>query len=173
MSIILALDLSTKSSGQAIYEDQKLSSYGCITAASSNLFKRIEKMTDEVENLINKFNVTKVVIEEVILDDVHNNNHVFKALMYLQGFIVNKLDKYNLVPDFLISSEQRKKCGIRTGAGIHRDSLKSKDIAFVKSQFDLTVNDDIADAICIGFAYIGGKVKNPSVIITDDGFEFG
>jgi len=62
-------------------------------------------MTDEVENLINKFNVTKVVIEEVILDDVHNNNHVFKALMYLQGFIVNKLDKYNLVPDFLISSE--------------------------------------------------------------------
>ena len=64
-------------------------------------------------------------------------------------------------------------CGIKTGAGVRRESLKAKDIAFVKSQFGIIVNDDIADAICIGFSAVGGIIKEPQVIITDDGFEFG
>ena len=64
-------------------------------------------------------------------------------------------------------------CGIKTGAGVRRESLKPKDIAFVKSQFGITVNDDIADAICIGFSAVGGVIKEPQVVTTDDGFEFG
>ena len=40
---VLSLDLSTKSSGYAIYNDKELEKYGCISAGSSNLFNRIEK----------------------------------------------------------------------------------------------------------------------------------
>ena len=37
--------------------------------------------------------------------------------------------------------------------GIKRTSLKEADIAFVEETFGITVNDDEADAICIGFAH--------------------
>lgn len=43
---LLALDLSTKSSGYAVGEDGVLKSYGCITASSRDVVKRIIKMRD-------------------------------------------------------------------------------------------------------------------------------
>lgn len=55
--------------------------------------------------------------------------------------------------DFIYASSWRKECGIKTGAGIKRETLKKKDIEFVKNNFNIDVNDDVADAICIGYAY--------------------
>ena len=40
--IILTLDLSTKSSGWAIFEGDNLKDYGCITASSTNKWSRID-----------------------------------------------------------------------------------------------------------------------------------
>ena len=170
---ILAIDPSSKSTGIAVFSDQELIHYECITAGSANLFKRINKMVEGIENILKTYSIEKVVMEEVIPDDVKGNNTVFKALIYLQGFIVAKLDEYKLKPVFFVSSEWRKKCGIHTGRGVMRESLKPKDQAFVKSQFGLTVNDDIADAICIGFAAVGGVVKEPQVVVSEHGFEIG
>lgn len=171
--VTLALDLSSKSSGQAIYDDKTLKDYGCITASSSNLYNRIDKMIEELNNILTKEKIDAVVIEEVLPEDVKNNQNVFKALMYLQGFVCHLLNKFKLTPTFVTASHQRKLCGIKTGAGVRRESLKPRDIAFVQSQFGIKVNDDIADAICIGFAAVGGVIKEPQVITTDDGFEFG
>ena len=42
--IVLAIDASSKSSGWSIFEDGKLKEYGCITASSTDLIKRIQKM---------------------------------------------------------------------------------------------------------------------------------
>jgi len=173
MITTLALDLSTKSSGYAIFEDQNLVKYACITASSTNLFKRIDKMVQELTTVLTENKIDKVVIEDVLPEDVRGNNNVFKALIYLQAFVVHLLDNYNLTPIFFTASHWRKLCGINTGRGVRRESLKPRDIAFVQSQFGITVNDDIADAICIGFAAIGGTIKEPQVITTDDGFEFG
>lgn len=169
----LALDLSSKSTGYAIYENQELKKYGCISASSSNLYKRIEKMATELTTVLKENKIDRVVIEDVVPDDVRNNSKVFRALMHLQGVICFTLDKFNLTPEYVVASHWRKLCGIRTGAGIHRESLKPKDIEFVKNQFGIIVNDDIADAICIGFAAVGGTIKVSTSIVTDDGFEFG
>ena len=49
---ILSLDLSTKSSGWAIFEDKKLINHGCITSSSTDLIKRIHKMTDEIKQIL-------------------------------------------------------------------------------------------------------------------------
>jgi len=129
-------------------------------------------MIEEIDKILQKYNIEQVVIEEVLPEDVKGNNSVFKALMYLQAFIAHKLNQYDIIPKFIVSSEWRKKCGIHTGPGIRRESLKPKDIAFVKSQFGINTNDDVADAICIGFAAVGGTIKENQVIKTDDGFEF-
>lgn len=171
--LILSLDLSTKASGYAIFENQELKDYGCITAGSANLYKRIDKMIEELENILKKYSINKVAIEDVIPEDVRGNQKVFKALIYLQGFVMHLLDKYNIKDiTFYTASEWRKKCGIHTGRGIGRESLKPKDKAFVKSQFNISVNDDVADAIGIGFALIGIKPKESQTIVTSDGFEF-
>ena len=173
---VLAIDPSTKSTGIAIFENQTLKKYKCITASSSNIYVRIDKMIQELDSILKSNKIDKIVIEDVYPDDVQNNINVYKKLTYLQGFILHLLDKHDYKDvdiKFYTASEWRKKCGIRTGRGIHRESLKPKDIQFVKNQFGLTVNDDIADAICIGFAAVGGIIKQPQIEIDNDSFEFG
>lgn len=171
--ITLAIDASTKSTGVAIYSDQELVHYNCITAGSANLYKRIDKMIEGLEEIIGKYNPDAVVIEDVIPEDVHNNDNVFKALIYLQGFIMHLLNDHKITDiTFFTASQWRKKCGIRTGRGVRRSSLKPQDVAFVKTQFNIEVNDDIADAVCIGFAKVGGTIKQPQIIVDDTGFEF-
>lgn len=171
--IILALDLSTKASGYSIYQDNKLIDYGCINAGGSNTFYRIDKMVEGIEKIIQKYKINNVYIEDVYPEDVHNNRNVFDALKYLQGFILHLLNKYNLTHTFYTASEWRAKCGIQTGRGIYRDILKARDIKFVQDQFGIKVNDDVADAIGIGFAACGEAPSNPIITKTDDGFEFG
>ena len=51
-------------------------------------------------------------------------------------------------------SEWRAKCGIKNGRGVTREKEKMYDIAFVKKEYDIDVNDDIADAIGIGHAFV-------------------
>jgi RNase H-fold protein (predicted Holliday junction resolvase) len=62
---ILALDLSTKSSGWAIFDEGQLIDYGCITSASTDLIKRIFIMSNGIEEALNKYNIDKIVVEEV------------------------------------------------------------------------------------------------------------
>ena len=52
--ICLAIDASTKSSGIAIFEEQELKHYKCITASSTNLYNRIDKMIEELDKVIKK-----------------------------------------------------------------------------------------------------------------------
>ena len=171
--MILALDLSTKSSGWAVFDTDKLIDYGCISAGSANLFSRIDKLIEELDKILQKYSFSDVYIEDVYPEDVHNNRSVFDALEYLRGYVLHKLDDYNLKHTFLTASEWRAKCGIHTGRGVKRDILKAKDVKFVQDQFGIKVNDDMADAIGIGFAAVGGSPKEPQVVKTEDGFEFG
>lgn len=162
---ILAIDGSTKSTGIAIFEGSKLISYDCITASSDNVFKRIRKMQTEIRKILEENSDIKTIyIEDVLPEDVKGNRTVFKALMYLQGYLCEVFKDFNIAPTFIFPSEWRAKCGIHTGKGIKRDPLKAEDVKFVKDKFNLDVNDDIADAICIGYA---AATKE-----SDGGFEF-
>ena len=156
---IIGLDLSTKSTGYCVFEDDKLIEYGCITATSTTLLKRIDKIVNELEELLTKHSdVNKIIMEEVI-PSVGKNVQTWKALMYLQAiFLMLLFKKFNKVKtEFIYPSSWRSKIGIHTGKGITRDKLKAADIAFVKEKYDIDVNDDTADAI--GIAY-SSFVKN-------------
>ena len=170
---ILAIDGSTKSTGVAVFDDNKLVHYECLTAGSANLYKRIDRMILELDRVITQYKIQYVYLEDVYPEDVRNNIQIYKALTYLQGFILHLLDKHDLKCTFFTASEWRAKCGIHTGRGVKRESLKPKDIEFVKKQFGIDVNDDVADAICIGCAAAGVASIEPQVIKTEDGFEFG
>ena len=161
--IILAIDASTKNSGWAVYEGTSLKDYGCITASSTDLFKRIHKMVDELDIIIAKYAVQKIILEEVRPDEIGSRTNLatHKALMYLQGAICMMVhDNYPKVTiDYLYPSEWRKCCKIKTGRGVVRETVKQRDIRFVQETFGLTVNDDVADAIGLGYAFLhpGGQ----------------
>lgn len=155
--MILSLDLSTKSSGWAIFNEQELINYGCITSSSTDLIKRIHIMIDEIDRILQENEISKIIVEEVRPEGGYGvgNQKTHKALMYLQAaleFLIH--DNYNkkVEIEYIFPSSWRAKCGIKNGRGIKRTSLKEADIAFVKENFNLDVNDDEADAICIGFA---------------------
>lgn len=151
---ILAIDASTKSTGYAIYEDEKLVKYGCFTASSLDVIKRIQKIVGLLEHLIADENIERVILEEVI-SEKGKTNKTYKALMWLQAainFMVH--DIYQIPIDYLLPNEWRAAIGIHTGRGVCREELKRKDIDFVKKNFDIEANDDICDAICLGYAYI-------------------
>jgi Holliday junction resolvasome RuvABC endonuclease subunit len=169
---ILSIDASTKSTGWSVFADKELVDYGCITASSTDLIKRIHKMVDELQIIIQKYNVQKIILEEVRPEsgDIGSQNiKTHRALMWLQGALAIMAHDICGDPEFiyLYPSEWRKVCGIKTGSGVRRDVLKLRDIEFVKNKFNINVNDDIADAICIGFAHL-----NPDKKEIIDGFEF-
>lgn len=110
---ILALDASTKSTGWAIFNDKKLAKYGCITASSTDLIKRITKMINELNNLLLSNNIDKIILEEV-RPEQGKNMKTYKALMYLQAAIMFLIHERfnNIEVEFVYPSEWRKKCYI-------------------------------------------------------------
>lgn len=163
----LSLDLSSKSSGWSVFDEKELHEYGCITSASTDLIKRIHIMTDNIQELIKKYNINKVVVEEVRPEMGTQNIKTHRALMWLQAAVAIMLhDEYKLELEYIYPSEWRKICGIKTGGGIRRETLKQRDIEFVKNKFNLDVNDDIADAIGIGYAYLHQTPEKPVAMIS-------
>ena len=128
---------------------------GCIASSSQDLLKRINIMIDGLKEIVEKYKPDKVVAEEVRPETGVQNIKTHRALMWLQGGVALMLYAYNkkLEMELIYPSSWRAAIGIKTGRGIKRTTLKEKDIQFVKENYNLDVNDDEADAICIGYSY--------------------
>ena len=153
---IISLDMSTKSTGYAIYKHNKLVQYNYITATSSDLFNRIKVMLNAINKLLEQNPDLEYVVMQQVRQEGFVNVKTYKALMYLQGcvqMIIHQKFKH-LQTDFLYPSEWRKVCQIKQGRGVQRKQQKQNDIQWVESLFNIQVNDDVADAIGIGYAYI-------------------
>lgn len=160
--ITIAIDASTKSTGIAIFKNKDFIKYDLFTNSSKNVLTRIKYMTDKIENyyqaIATGFSNIQIIMEQIIPDNLNDakwtkNQNTFKALFYLQAAIALMFNNYNIEVEFIGASSWRKRCGIKQG-GATRDLLKERDKAFVKEKFNLDVNDDIADAICIGYAKV-------------------
>ena len=80
---LLSLDISTKSTGWAVFEDKKLVEYGCITSSSTDLIKRIHTITDGIKEILNKYTIDKIVVEEVRPELGTQNIKTHRALMWI------------------------------------------------------------------------------------------
>ncbi len=164
---LMSIDASTKSCGVAIYENNVLTYYDCLTASSTDLIKRIQKITKELKEILEESKIDMIVLEEVrpqIGQYGVGNIQTHRALMWLQASIAFMVhDQFsNIKIEYVYPSEWRKVLDIKQGAGVKREILKAEDIQWVKNKFNITVNDDIADAIGIGYSYLNKKeVKKP------------
>ena len=149
---ILSLDLSTKSSGWCIGQNESLETHGCITASSRDVIKRIIKMRDQLSKIIKNNKIDKIVMQQV---RPQYNSHTNKVLMWLQAIIV--VAAYEINPkieyQFIGANTWRAALKIKQGRGVKREQLKPQDIQYVQNKYNIKVNDDEADAICIFDAY--------------------
>ena len=113
-------------------------------------------MTDGITEILNKYEVDKIIVEEVRPEGGYGvgNTKTHRALMWLQAataFLIH--DKYsNIEIEYIYPSSWRASLGIKNGRGVKRASLKEQDIEYVKEKYNISVNDDTADAICIGLS---------------------
>ena len=161
---ILSLDLSTKSTGWAYFEENELKAHGCITASSTDLINRIQKIINELKKETAEFKISKVVVEEVRPEGGYGvgNLKTHRALMWLQAAVAFWIhdDMPSIDIDYIYPSSWRATLGIKNGRGIKRMTLKEADIEFVKNKYSIIVNDDEADAICIGLAQYQAQDNN-------------
>ena len=158
--IICSLDLSSKCSGYAIFENKKLITSGVLLANQANPIDRIKKMSTGLAKIFTDYpHIDALVVEEVLPKDDNGskkNLHTHKILMYVQAAMVFLAHEMypGLEIKYYYPSEWRAACGIKNGRGVFREQQKKYDIEFVQENFGLDVGDDEADAIGIGAAYI-------------------
>lgn len=143
---ILALDVSTTSTGYAVYVDDKLVRYGFIKPKEKDWVDRVRKMSDEVVLLSQEFNITTVVIEDTFF---LKNIKTVKKLCLAQGMLLGQLPKANLIQVF--PNTWKKHFGLGKGKAT-RDEQKQTSISVAETLFLISnrLNDDEADAILMG-----------------------
>ena len=155
----MAIDASTKSTGIAIFKDNKLYHCQCITIEDGNVLTRIKKMRDKVMAVCRQYNPAAIVMQDVLPQDIKHNQSVFKALIYLQAALVMGFSDLGLQVELYAASKWRSLVGIQIGPGKRRNDLKTASVNLVKALYDMDVNDDISDAICLGVGYMLDKKK--------------
>lgn len=156
--MFLSLDMSTTSTGWCVWENNRIKEYGLITADKEQpLNVRIHRMWTGIAQILEKFPaINRVVVEDPLpRTSKITNEATYRALNWLQGYVGVMLKDSGLKDiEFIFPNSWRSKIGIKTGYNKKRDQLKEEDIAWVKNQFGIDVNDDIADAIGIGYSSI-------------------
>jgi Holliday junction resolvasome RuvABC endonuclease subunit len=112
----MSIDASTKSTGIAIFNEDSLIYKDCLTATASwSLLKRIVAIVNKIKDVLDKYKVDKIILEEVRPEAAAANIKTWRALMWLQAAINLMLyEEYPTIDvDYLYPSEWRKYCKIK------------------------------------------------------------
>ena len=157
---ILALDQSTRVTGWAVFADGALQEYGKFDAenAGADIGKRLTYIREKVKALIDKHGIQKILIEEIQLQNTVGNNVVtYKKLAYVQAVLIQMLDELKLPYEVIASSSWKSTLGIK---GRARAEQKKNAQEFITKIYNIKVIQDIADAICIGLAFLQNEKSN-------------
>lgn len=144
--VILALDVSTTSTGYALYVGDKLTKFGFIKPTGKDWLVRVRKMADKVAGLDKDYSIDTVVIEDTFF---LKNIKTVKKLCLAQGILLGQLPKANLIQVF--PNTWKKHFGLGKGKAT-RDEQKQTSISVAETMFLIGhgINDDEADAILMG-----------------------
>ena len=171
---ILALDQATHDTGWAIFDDRSVIKFGTVKLSEGDLDKRINDLKVWLANMIEIWKPDKVIMEDIQLQEKKQNrtwendtgDHVmnvntFKTLAQLQGVLADYLYEKKVRYEFVHTAVWREQCGI---AGKYRADKKKSAQLKVLEWFDLSVTNDEADALCIGYYATAAEKKNTQLI---------
>lgn len=158
---ILALDQATHTTGWCVFADNTILRYGALET-QGNLDKRINDTKLWLANMVEMWQPSKVVLEDIQLQEKKQNRNwenddgnsvmnvaTFKTLAQLQGVLIDFLYENNIPYTLIHTATWREICHI---TGKYRSDKKRSAQLKIKEWFDLNVSNDIADAICIAKA---------------------
>ena len=154
----IGLDQATHTTGYSIFDNGKLVYAGVFEAGANDEIERDIEIKNWLIQLIQNWKPDIIGIEGIQLQQLNNKNvgvTTYQTLARLQGILmatcVEQKTEYVIVPP----ATWRAHCGVK---GRSRTDKKRSMQIKIKDWFDVTVSDDIADAIGIG-KYINDNHK--------------
>ena len=148
---ILSLDTSTTSTGYAVYIDGKYQLSSCIDLKKYKKDK-LSQMILLLFDLIEKTKPDIIVAEEMV---VPRNPQTARLLTLLLGAIYGKCLQLNIEWRAIRPTQWRKWARDEDEKlPKKREELKEWSKNKVMSLFNMKVNDDVSDAILIGYGFI-------------------
>ena len=151
---LLALDQSSKISGYAIYDDEKLIDYGKFSFDDPDLGIRLRKIKNKIRQLITDNNIEQVVFEDIQMQE---NVETFKILAMVLGVIEELLTELGLPHETVLASSWKSTLKIK---GKQRAEQKRNAQSWVINMYNIKPTQDECDAICIGKHYLLQKIHN-------------
>lgn len=148
---MISIDSSTNKTGFAIWEDGKFIRSGLIDLSSNkDITKRLPEMMKQITTLLSDEKADLVYVEEM---NVTRNAQVARFLVRLQGAIQYWCTINGKWFETIQPTKWRKAIDLK-GKSRKREDMKQAAIDLVDTEFGLQVNDDEAEAICIGQAVL-------------------
>ena len=149
---LLSLDISTLSTGYAVYVNNTLKEFGTVTNSKKDeILTRGNNIAEQVRLLVIKYgHFDEVAVEEL---KVISNQSVLVKLGIVTGMVVRELQDSTVT--FLPPTTWRKTFGING----KREIAKKKAIDLCLKKGYNVKNDDEAEAILLGESYIFIKSK--------------
>ena len=161
--MILSLDCSTTAIGWSVWNEDDLIEYGRLTPTVDKLEwrDRIRNFIPQLNDMINKYNPTKIYAENVPMGGA-GGNIVLAQLFCLQGAIMGLVYEKGIEIEYINVGTWRKNIGIGDGDK-QRDSKTVRSIQKANELFGLELpclftkggnykpcgSDDISDSILI------------------------
>lgn len=148
---ILALDQASRTSGYAVFCDDQLIDSGKFTFEDADIARRLMKIRNKVEELINEFCIEKIILEDIQCQgNVVNNLETFKILAEVIGVLTELAAEKNLPYELVYSTVWKSTLQIK---GRTRPEQKKNAQQYVLDTYGKKVTQDESDAICIGAHY--------------------
>lgn len=156
---ILALDQSSRTTGYSIYTDGALETFGHFTYTDDDIGERLMKIRQKVDSLINKYDITELVLEDIQLQaNVGDNVATFKKLAEVFGVLYELGTEKDLKVSAVLAVQWKNGLKFKTK---HREDQKREAQALVNTTFQVKATQDEADAICIGLYHLLKTNKIP------------
>lgn len=146
----LGLDQATHITGYSIFDGKELIYAGTFEATKDNEIERDLEIRDWLHQIIQNWKPDIVGLEDIQLQQFNNKTigvTTYRTLARLQGILMALCVEEKI--DYIVCAPAtwRSHCGVK---GRTRTDKKNSMQKKVKEWFDITVSDDVADAIGIG-----------------------
>lgn len=149
---ILALDQSSRTSGYAIFINGILKDFNHFTFEDDDIGIRLLKIKNYVLNLIEKYQITELVIEDIQLQsNIANNVSTFKVLAEVFGVLYELATELNLKFTAILAISWKSGLKIKSR---QRQQQKQEAQQLVSTLYNIKATQDESDAICLGTYYL-------------------
>lgn len=157
MSRLLALDQASRISGWAFFNEGQLEAYGKFNATQEDIGERLFFIKNEVNKLIEEFNINEVAFEDIQLQgNVTNNVQTFKVLAEVFGVIYELVTELKIPNSATLASVWKSALNIK---GRTRPEQKRNAQQYVLDTYGIKATQDECDAICIGTYIVNEKAR--------------